>query len=282
MRKGKYLIITSLLFGLHHGFCLTTKPAPNKELIEARRELVLAKETSRRIEIELQQLRADGEAPDDVLKDYDVYLARLQEMITLHHRRVQRMEEGMNAEADGDVVRDSHMKPTFRYSPAPVISLDKEFDQSLSAFDEFILQEFEILDQQKAELSEEESLNGLAAEAAAAVRRLKQFGVDLRSTKNRSENQEKETNDQGVPESFNFSDIEDLENGTIRPIDGRRVKVRSEGFIGDDDIVARQLKEAAEKENDPILKEKLLMEYHAYKRAVNGGPSPETDSDRER
>ena len=34
----------------------------------------------------------------------------------------------------------------------------------------------------------------------------------------------------------------------------------------DDDIVARQLREAAEQETDPVLKEKLWKEYEAYKR----------------
>ena len=34
---------------------------------------------------------------------------------------------------------------------------------------------------------------------------------------------------------------------------------------GDDDIVARQLREAASKENDPVLREKLWEEYRKYK-----------------
>ena len=36
--------------------------------------------------------------------------------------------------------------------------------------------------------------------------------------------------------------------------------------VADDDIVARQLREAAEKESDPELKEKLWEEYRKYKR----------------
>ena len=34
----------------------------------------------------------------------------------------------------------------------------------------------------------------------------------------------------------------------------------------DDDIVARQIREAAEKETDPVLKEKLWKEYENYKK----------------
>jgi hypothetical protein len=40
------------------------------------------------------------------------------------------------------------------------------------------------------------------------------------------------------------------------------------GHGDDDDIVARQLREAAEKETDPALKEKLWKEYEAYKKGL--------------
>ena len=42
------------------------------------------------------------------------------------------------------------------------------------------------------------------------------------------------------------------------------------------DVVARQLREAAEKEKDPVLKEKLWEEYRKYKKqqaSVSGPPS---------
>jgi hypothetical protein len=37
-------------------------------------------------------------------------------------------------------------------------------------------------------------------------------------------------------------------------------------WAADDDIVARQLREAAEQETDPVLKEKLWKEYEAYRK----------------
>ena len=36
----------------------------------------------------------------------------------------------------------------------------------------------------------------------------------------------------------------------------------------DDDVVARQLREAAMKEKDPVLREKLWQEYREYKKSV--------------
>lgn len=39
----------------------------------------------------------------------------------------------------------------------------------------------------------------------------------------------------------------------------------------DDDIVARQIREAAQKEQDPVLREKLWDEYRKYKNQQRGG-----------
>lgn len=39
----------------------------------------------------------------------------------------------------------------------------------------------------------------------------------------------------------------------------------------DDDIVARQIREAAQKEKDPVLREKLWDEYRKYKNQQRGG-----------
>ena len=46
-------------------------------------------------------------------------------------------------------------------------------------------------------------------------------------------------------------------------------KKRDADMVDDDDIVARQLREAAEKETDPALKEKLWEEYRRYKKGVS-------------
>jgi hypothetical protein len=43
------------------------------------------------------------------------------------------------------------------------------------------------------------------------------------------------------------------------------------GDGSDDDLVARQLREAAMAEEDPELREKLWQEYRDYKASVSGG-----------
>ena len=47
---------------------------------------------------------------------------------------------------------------------------------------------------------------------------------------------------------------------------GKERGLRHRDYAADDDIVARQLREAAERETDPVLKEKLWKEYEAYRK----------------
>ena len=47
----------------------------------------------------------------------------------------------------------------------------------------------------------------------------------------------------------------------------------------DDDVVARQLREAAQKEQDPVLREKLWDEYREYKKQQAGANTPPSGSE---
>lgn len=49
------------------------------------------------------------------------------------------------------------------------------------------------------------------------------------------------------------------------------------GDGSDDDIVARQLREAAMEENDPELRERLWDEYREYKRSTSAEESSDED-----
>ena len=282
MRKGKYSISTSILFSFLHSLCVVGNIDTNEQLIHARRDLALAKETYGQIKIELQQLRADGDTPDDVLKDYNVYLDRVKKMVVLYRLQVQRIE-GETAEADSKEkpIRASNIKPAFKHTPPPTKSLNEEFAQSLSAFDEFVLQELEIINKKKTVLSEDEELTELAADAAEAVQRLARKGIDISTNQDPQGQQGGGPEDNHVTTILNPSDREIPGDRNILSTEDQRVPAGSEGFKADDDIVARQLREAAEKETDPELKEKLFREYHAYKRALRRDQHPANESDRD-
>jgi hypothetical protein len=60
--------------------------------------------------------------------------------------------------------------------------------------------------------------------------------------------------------------------GVDKPEGARGGEARRAGGVpggDDDDVVARQLREAAEKETDPVMKEKLWEEYEKYKEATS-------------
>lgn len=179
-----------------------------------------------------------------------------------------------------------------------ITALDSEFNESLATFDEMLLQELE-----RIRLRSAPRISELASEAAAAAERLRQKGVAINTsshertptagkkaeaageTKAGDANNESQSGDsekgkaaqergegnrgQGygggdgsaAGSTVHGQQEEDVESGEAST--RKQVDRRSGGH--DDDIVARQLREAAENETDPELKEKLWKEYEDYK-----------------
>ncbi len=127
-------------------------------------------------------------------------------------------------------------------------------------------------------------MRGLAREAAAAAKRVKdeeESSPEQASSVEEKRKPEGETQDKGAEQApkeskDKDSEVQDAKTGTqgrasgSKP--GRDDSTRLSGrgpdsSSQDDDIVARQLREAAEKETDPVLKEKLWKEYEDYKKS---------------
>ena len=127
-------------------------------------------------------------------------------------------------------------------------------------------------------------MRDLAEEAAAAAKRLREKGIDVEtssSSESSEESEQKETAEKegtdGDPAESGTEKQKDAEkgNGGTEVATGKNSEEAGQGSTGerkrygggeDDDIVARQLREAAENETDPELKEKLWEEYEAYKK----------------
>jgi hypothetical protein len=140
-----------------------------------------------------------------------------------------------------------------------VVALDKEFNESLARFDDKLLKEMEEIRAGSAE-----KLQDLAQEAADAAKRLRDKGVDVDTAGSESSEEtdaQKET-EKGAADAETASRDESRKGGKSGSSDDRH---RTD--YEDDDIVARQLREAAENETDPELKEKLWKEYEEYKKS---------------
>ena len=277
----KYLIcLLSGLLGLCFA-CSSHATAPQKAptaLEMARENLRISQATEKRIASELQQLKQSGNASEEVIKDYEIYLERVQAMVAENQKIVRDMEAawarhsppkketGSTFSNELDNMLDPQIPE--QQTVDELAALDKELDASLSEFDEMLLKELELIRSKSAD-----KMRDLAEEAAEAAKRLKEKGVDLGSSSSQASSEseadaEKDTSDQQnqQEQKEGAGDDQTAESDTSRESgEGAARKQDRHGSGEDDDIVARQLREAAEKETDPELKEKLWKEYEEYK-----------------
>jgi hypothetical protein len=132
---------------------------------------------------------------------------------------------------------------------------ERQLDESLNAFDDQLLREKRLLDEQRTG-------SGLAGEALGSGAEEGMETADHEGTASTARTQQGSTSEAGhIPPG--------------RTTEGKRRRVGTASSptplppdipdAHDDDIVARQLREAAENEKDPALREKLWEEYRRYK-----------------
>lgn len=249
---------------------------PGAALAKAREDLRISQVTYDRISAELERLKTSGKATPELIKDYEGYLRRVQAIRDENKKIVERMEAATaHSTKKEDRLPAEAVKPEMTIPEEQggdrLADLDRELNESLWAFDEMLLKEME-----RIKTASASRVTGLAREAAEAARRIEE---DLEgSSSARESGQDEETGkpdgtqaegrpDRGAQEGSKGRPEGGLESGgTAKDDDSGGVSKTAERASGqDDDIVARQLREAAEKETDPELKEKLWKEYEAYK-----------------
>ena len=146
-----------------------------------------------------------------------------------------------------------------------VAALDRQLNASLNEFDAKLLKEMDDIKDESAE-----KMRDLAQEAAEAAKRLREKGVDVNTSGSESSDGSEETATQGGETTRAEQGSEDTKSAstgsTRQGGQGSSREDQGRARYEDDDIVARQLREAAENETDPELKEKLWKEYDEYKK----------------
>ncbi len=244
--------------------------------------------TEERIASDLAKLKKSGDVSPDVIEDYEFYLSRVQAMVAENRKVVAKMD-ALNARYDIQKAADrsAHTDNTgAMVDPAipeeqvvdEVAALDRQLDRSLAEFDEMLLKELDLIRSKSSE-----RMRDLAEEAAAAAKRLRDEGIEIdtdfeeESGASEQGSTKKQKADKTDPDASETGKGTISENGEDNTELSARDKSR-EGAEGsehhprnrfdpkDDDIVARQLREAAEEETDPELKKKLWKEYEQYKK----------------
>jgi hypothetical protein len=291
------MIVLTGIFGFSQRMVLSATSAqdPASALRQAREALRLSQAREARLVAEIAALKQAGDVSADVVRDYEAYLRHVRDIRLEHEKQLQSLEIAYAKFTPTNKTADLAVQPngaTLAQPQAPPAGpqddlgrLEAEFNQSLASFDELLLKEVEAIRQRSAR-----AIQDLAAEAAAAAERLRQKGVDLdAASQGAGEKSEAEAETkQGAGEASEAEAAQSTDGATgqrqtsgvggikgDRQADskhggGSQAQTRGgrEGFDSpdDDDIVARQLREAAEQETDPELKAKLWQEYEAYKR----------------
>ncbi|MGD8667440.1 MAG: hypothetical protein PVF71_12850 [Desulfobacterales bacterium] len=251
------------------------------KLEKAREDLKVSEATERKIAAKLEELKKSGNAPAEDIRDYEIYHERVQAMVAENRKRVEELESAYRRhQPEGETAQT----PETSGSPGSeesipeaqtqdqVAELDHQLTASLSQFDAMLLKEMETIETKSAA-----KMRDLAQEAAEAAKRLKEKGIDLGTGESESSDEASQREKTGDKEAAGekkdaeteAGDVDDAVASSDRPEgqgpgpkDNRGSRYNKE----DDDIVARQLREAAENETDPELKEKLWKEYEDYRK----------------
>jgi hypothetical protein len=253
-KSTSYLLVGLAMFFIISDACGNSRDEAQLKLDQARKNLSITQAAKEQIASELENLKNSGNADPEMIQNYETYLNRVQALVIENRKAVGDMETAYSrishsAKADNG----SRSMQTTMSSVAGIpeekeldklIVLDRELNDSLAAFDEMLLKEMdEILAKSK------DRMKDLDEAAGASAGRLKEKGLDVSSS----------SEDNGNDELVKAS--QPIDNATVDPAGQPRISDQ------DDDIVARQLREAAEKETDPELKKKLWKEYENYKKS---------------
>jgi len=260
------------------------------QLEQAHSNLAVSKATEERIASELNTLKQSGKATPERLKDYEIYLSRVQAMVAENQKIVDEMEkacarhQGTEKTGGGSKSAPSAGAPPAAVAPekeaGELDTLDHKLSDSLSEFDQMLLKEMDEIRAQS-----ESRMSTLAQEAAAAAKSIGEGGEgsgassgESSSAKGGGQAGTEQQGEKGSQESSGSESGGSYENVPVTdgPVEGATTAgskptgqqaKRPSGSEQDDDIVARQLREAAEKETDPELKKKLWKEYEDYKKS---------------
>jgi hypothetical protein len=287
--KWKKAIFTGILFlGLCANLYAATGQKIESALESARKDLRISMATREQIASELAKLKKSGDAPSDMVEDYERYLSRVQAMVD-ENRKVVAKIEALHARYD---IRKAPEAPAYSDDTEAminpeipeeqvvdeVVALDRQLDSSLAQFDEMLLKELDLI-----QAKSPERMRDLAEEAAAAAKRLRDQGIDINTDleEESADSGQESTQAQKKVEIEEDASKTGKENKSEENKDDSELTARDpsrEGLEGsgnhpknrydpkDDDIVARQLRQAAEEETDPELRKKLWKEYESYKK----------------
>ena len=261
---------------------LVVHAAAMSDLESARRSLSAARDAIATASVELRTSMAQGGLTQVEVQDHRAYLARLNQLVVSNCRMILGLKKEI-----GDTAPEPGCDPG-QMAPAGPVSfpqerteierttgLDSQLGASLSEFDELLLREMDALKRSQTGSPDAPTHSGsggsqgqgAGASGGLESADMQQPGAETQQQGSQQPGKESQEVDdvaarseQNGQQSTGYGGSRESTQDTTRA--GRRDQPPG---ADDDDIVARQLREAAENELDPELREKLWEEYRRYK-----------------
>ena len=277
-----------LLAGALAGTLVLAAPVQNPpEKTLSTEYLYILEQAAERVRARLQALRRSPQADPEEIAEAQRYLQRLESQIA-----ASRPASGSGKGARPGAMRTRPVVPRLGSAPRVVVlpeatesdevaALDSKLNTSLGTFDEMLLQEVDLLKGSRRGVPDGSPDGGGTAGAGGTA------GEGISGAESSASAESGEDHDGTTTSSSGPTGIGEekrrTETGTGATVmkggttgrgakgdteaPGRKSKPPPDIPDGsDDDVVARQIREAAENETDPALREKLWDEYRMYKR----------------
>jgi len=258
-------------------------------LAQARHDLAISEQVLARLTERVEVARASPETLPGERQRLDEYLVRVQALVAANRERVRGLEKLAAEQPASIVVESGRPQPGAAATEAEQVAmLDEKLNASLEAFDKLLLDEARKARTREAEAGAASgggggagngSSNGSGKRSAGA--RGATSGGDGTAESERGGGEASESGTERSAKGGPHGATQDGSPGG--PVGGREPGAPGSpsasapppdvGDGNDDDIVARQIRKAAEAESDPELRKKLWDEYRKYKQGSSQGVS---------
>ncbi len=245
------------------------------ELAQARHDLAISEQVLERVGQRADTARADPATTPEQRQHLDDYLDRVRDLVELNRKRVRMLEQTVGETPAASVAIGGGGIGTAKAATnaEEVAALDAKLSGSLADFDQLLLEEAR---KARARAPSRASAHSSGAGSNGGGSNGAGAGKDTQKASS------KESGTPGSTRSPEASN-EPASSGTGPGSPGGRIDGSDPGAPGataavppdvgdgsDDDIVARQIRRAAEAETDPELRKKLWDEYRKYKEGTKG------------
>ena len=251
-------------------------------LERAETNLRISRDTEKQIETELAALKAKPGATELEIARVESYLKRARRMTADNQAEVDRLKKGVPAKP-APPPKPIYQVPVPAPAPAridedPLMALERKLNRQIADFDDLLLGEQEKIAERRNAVAGNESVSDATGEGergkgghggSTGPGKNPDSGdvADGQTESGADGKVVKAESTEGKPGEAN-SEGGGVRKGGKMTGKGKPAGPSTRPGAEDDDIVARQLREAAEKETDPELREKLWKEYDDYKQST--------------